>query len=546
MQQIMDPTAVATEVGNNWVTPTKLRPLFQDDPAVVWLEVHGAAYGFYPEEPTYGLTTILETKGRQFEATWIARVAPEAQQVCLHAGEGRLVERVRQTLDLMRQHVPVIAQAALWWPAAQLYGVPDLLVLASWVRERLPSLASYLGGDDYYIVLDLKCTSGLEKKTEDRTYYEAQVRLYSYMLGHVQCVMPAHAFIVTRDRLYNPLVVAIGSVLNEPLDADLTERHNAYCQIAREGHNQRPWLDHDIAPHYGRSDERWAAAKRAIMARVAGGAVEQMWYVGQEARRKLHAVGITSLELLLAADPNSLPKGILRQRAPMLAIMEANRSGRCLRGSEAAPPVQETEFFVDCEFFSSINIDYEREWPELRGTPMIFMIGVGWIEQGRWHYQDFVAAAETHDAELAMLEAFHRFLHERTEGDHANCALYHWSHAERTQMQTAAERHGLPSDHVLRALPWDDLENRCRQHACAVPGAWSYSLKSIVKALTALDPGYDPEYPVDLDKGGAAQVMGWCAYQCPDPLDSYEMRQLRAYLAADCRATCQVLRWLRG
>lgn len=546
MLQIIDPTTLATEVGANWVTPTKLRPLFQDDPAVVWLEIHGAGYGFYPEQPTYGLTTILETKGRQFEATWIARVAPEAQQVCLHAGEGRLVERVRQTVELMRQRAPVIAQPALWWPAAQLYGVPDLLVLASWARERLSSLAPYLGTNDDYLVLDLKCTTGLEKKTEDRVYYEAQVRLYSYMLGHMQCAMPFHAFIITRDRLFDPLVVPIRSALDEPLDADLAERHHVYCQIARDGHNQRPWLHHDIAPHYGRSDERWAAAKRAMMARVAGGAVEQMWYIGQEARRKLHAAGITSLELLLAADPDTLPKGVLRQRAPMLAIMEANRTGRCIRKSEAAPPMRQIELFVDCEFFSSINIDYEREWPELRGTPMIFMIGVGWIEQGCWQYQDFVAAAETHDAERAMLEAFHRFLHERTGGDYSSCALYHWSHAERTQMQAAAERHELPSDHALQTLLWDDLENRCRQHACAVPGAWSYNLKVIAKALTGLDLSYDPSYPVDLDEGGAAQVMGWSAYQCPDPLDSYEMRQLRAYLAADCRATYQVHRWLRG
>jgi uncharacterized protein len=90
------------------------------------------------------------------------------------------------------------------------------------------------------------------------------------------------------------------------------------------------------------------------------------------------------------------------------------------------------------------------------------------------------------------------------------------------------------------------LEQHCRQHACAIPGAWSYSLKAIGKALIAIDPGYDPQWPTDLGDGSTAQVMGWYAYQCPDPIESYEMRQLRTYLAADCRATYQVLRWLRG
>jgi uncharacterized protein len=334
--------------------------------------------------------------------------------------------------------------------------------------------------------------------------------------------------------------------LDDPLDVDLAERRERYLRIAHDGESQRPWEHIDIAPNYGRSDERWSAAKGAMMARVPGGAVEQMWYIGQEARRKLHATGIMSLDALLAADPSTLPKGVLKQPKAMLAILEANREGRCLRASEAAPPMRRVELFVDCEFFSNINVDFEREWPDLHGTPMIFMIGVGWMEANTWHYQDFIATAETHCAELAMLSAFSQFVTEISNGDYANFALYHWSHAERTQMQAAAERHALASNHRLRMLPWDDLEQRCRQHACAIPGAWSYSLKAIGKALTAIDPGYDPQWPVDLGDGNTAQVMGWYAYQCPDPLESYEMRQLRTYLAADCRATYQVLRWLRG
>ncbi len=137
MQPPIDPTTLVTEIGSNWVTPTKLRPLFQDDPVVVWLEIHGAAFGFYPNQPEYGLTKILEPKGREFEAAWMARIAPEAQRVCVHAGEGRLAERVQETIRLMAQCVPVIAQPALWWPQEELYGVPDLIALASWVQEWL-------------------------------------------------------------------------------------------------------------------------------------------------------------------------------------------------------------------------------------------------------------------------------------------------------------------------------------------------------------------------------------------------------------------------
>lgn len=540
----IDPTTEAHTIGDDWATPTKLRPLFYDDPAVVWLEAHGQSHGFIPQQPRYGMTSILAQKGRQFEAEWIRRVAPEAVQVCRSGAEGRLAARVRATIDLMAQGVPVIAQAALWFPAERLYGVPDLLVLASWARTRLPALAQHLGDDEHYIVLDLKCTRKIEEKKLDLAYYQAQVRLYSHMLGYIQQATPAHAFIVTCDRLDNPLPVPVMS--GHGLDAELAKRCEQYRQIVCQGQQLRPWEHPEVAPNYSHSDELWADAKAEIMERVVGGAVEQMWNIGPAARQKLHAAGITTLDTLLATNPDRLPKGVLRQREAMLAIMDANRSGTPYRAIQATPPTHAVELFVDCEFLSSINIDYEREWPDFCGTPMIFMIGVGWIENGEWRYRDFIATEESHAAEWAMLEEFQAFLLGLTHGAMDTCALFHWSHAERTQMCSAADRHELDAAHMLRGLPWFDLEAHFRGHACAVPGAWGYGLKPVAKALAALDASYDPQWPAGLSDGGMAQVMGWQAYQCPRPLETAEMDELRAYLEADCRATHQIARWLRS
>lgn len=548
MQQLYDPTIHSTSIGDDWLTPSKLRPLFQEDPALVWLELHGAAHGFFPEQPSYGLMRILERQGRRFEAAWIARLAPHAQQVCAHGGEGRLATRLRQTLALMEQNVPVIAQAALWEPNEKLYGVPDLLVHTSWAREYLPSISTLIEEYEGYVVLDLKATRKLDEPSKkiDRSYYEAQVRLYSYMLAAIQQHMPPVAFIVTHDHLNDPLVVPIRSQLGQALDEDLAEYCERYRRIAQHGHNWKPWEHAEIAPNYSYHDERWETAKQTIKQRVHGGAVEQMWNIGSRARRALHEAGITSLAALLATDPDSLPSGVLRQARPMRAIMEANRSNQPIHNPAAVHALRDYEFFVDCEFFSSLNIDYDQEWPDLHGKPMIFMIGVGWLEAGTWHYRDFIAAEESHAAELAMLEAFQDFLHNQTQGNLAHCALYHWSHAERSQMRNAADRHKLANEHLLRNLPWEDLEQAFRSHGCALPGAWNYSLKAIGRAIAALDPDYDPCWPNGLEDGGTAQVMGWMAYQCPRPLETEEMEHLRSYLEADCRATYQIMRWLRG
>lgn len=547
MRSLIDPTTLIDAVGLDWTTPSRLRPLYRNDPALIWLEHHGGAHGFIPDSPTYSMMAMLEKKGHQFEMAWLRNTAPDAVKVCDHAGEARHRERVQQTIQLMHQGVPVIAQPALWWPPERLYGVPDLIVRKSWVRNRFPDLLEMHTedtSDDSYLVIDLKFTSNLINKKEDFQYYSVQVRLYSFMLGQIQGVMPTHALLITRDTLQTPLMVMIQSRTGDALDDDLAQQCAAYRTLVNEGGRYRPWIHSECAPNYSNSDERWMSAKKTIMRRVAGGALEQMWQIGENARRKLMTAGITSLDQLVAYDHRQLPKGILKYKPQMLAIMEANRTGVPNRAA-IAPPRRRHEFVIDCEFFSSINVDFENDWPELKGTPMIFMVGVGWSDDHGWHYRDFVAPTQTHSAEYALLHAFVTFMLEQTAGNLTNCVLYHWSNAERSQTLKAADRHCLEEDHILRHLPWEDLERHTREQCCAIPGAWNYALKSFVHALSALDASFDPNWPTDLEDGGVAQVMAWEAYDCPDPLQSREMVLLRSYLAADCRAVYQVLRWFR-
>ena len=543
----IDPTKIEYDVCSDWVTPTDLRPLFQDDPASVWLELHGAAYGFYPQRPEYGLMRIIEKKGHKFEAAWIAHMAPEAPQVCIHTGEARMRERFQQTLLLMQQRTPVIVQPVLWLPEDRLYGIPDVLVLIGWVRVNLPALAENLvQDDDQYMVIDLKFTSGLDKKTGDLVYYTAQMRFYSYMLGSIQGVMPHYAAIVTRDRLFRPLPIPLNLSEAGGLDAELRQQFARYQMIASVGADLRPWEYTEIAPKYSISDERWAAARQSMMLRIPGGSVERMWYIGTKAAQILHAAGITSLEQLLHADPALLPKGAFKRPQAMHAILTANRNGTYLPPGATLPGTHAIELFVDCEFFSNINVDFEREWPDLHGTPMIFMIGAGWYEGGTWQYRDFVASAETHAAERTMLEAYSQFIDQLTDNGRKDYIVYHWSNADQTQMHASAERHLLSSTHRLRMLPWYDLEKHCTQHCCAIAGCWSYKLKEMTHALAAHDAYYEPPWPSNLEDGASAQVMGWYAYQCTRPLESEEMQTLRSYLEADCKALDLIIHWLRS
>ena len=558
------------QVPSDWMPASQVRPFVFEDPALVWLNYHGHTHGFKRDESPYDFLTFIGDRGRQFERKWTAELAPAAVRVCQEPLEVRSADKVRETLQLMQQGVPVIAQPALWWAPARVYGVPDLLVHTSWVIEKFPELltknqaslvAPSLARDKrggHYVVLDIKFTTKLDQtdKKKDLGNYAAQVRIYSYMLGHLQGLMPANAYIVTRDRILDPLPIHVGSALGQGLDGDLAAIRDWFVDIKLNGADYVPWEDTAVASNYKNDVEQWRTAKHIIASEKTPGRDPCLLYrITPPVREQLNALGYGHLDSLLSANPEAVPfeqcAGIGATYAKqMRCILRANGSETCmLPAAHAVPAAKPFEFFVDFEYFTNVNVDFEAQWPTLDGCEMVFMIGVGRNTPDGWRFTTVRARAEDHGREREMFEEFLGHLVTETNGIFADAeatAIYHWTSAEVWQSKRAGDRHALAADHRLRNLPWVDLQKIFLNGPCAIPGAWDYSLKPIAKALGQLDASYDPHWPGDLDEGLRAMVMGWKAYAASDPLQSPEMTTLTQYLEADCRALRNLLAWLRS
>lgn len=549
----------------DWMPAAQVRQFIFKDPGAVWLQYHGEQYGFQPDTSPYEFLDFIAEKSHQFEQKWIQEMAPDAVRVCSEPQEVRFAQKVQETFELMQQGTPVIAQPALWWAPERIYGVPDLLLHTSWLREEFPALlteaesqAPATGDDpDHYVVLDLKFTTKLDQryKAKDRENYSAQVRIYTHILGHLQGWMPKQGFIITRDRIDDPLPVAIESALDQPLDDDLAAIRNHFVEIKVNGAKYVPWEDEIVAANLARQDDRWRTAKGIIAREKTSGCDSGLLYqIGPKAKRELTQMGYPNLATMLQEDPESVPlekcKGIGGKKAGQIrAILQANRSGSAVPPPpDSIPPQKEFEFFIDFEYFTNVNVDFEAQWPTLQGCEMIFMIGVGWEERGNWRFAAFVAEAEDQDQEPKMFEEFLHHLQSATNGallDDATTALYHWTGSEVWQTRRAADRHQLPEEHPLRRLPWVDLQKVFLNGPGAVPGAWDYGLKTVAKALGELNPNFASQWPGDLNEGLQAMVMGWKAYETPNPAATEEMQILPQYLEADCKALWKVLSWLR-
>lgn len=543
------------QVPDGWMAATRVRPFIFDDPVLIWLEFHGAKHGFVKDEPTpYDFGAFIFEKGHEFERKWIKEKASGAKRVCQAEYDVRSVDKLRETLDLMEAGVPLIAAPALWWAPEKVYGVPDLLVHTLLLREHFPEIHLAQSVPDHYVVFDMKFTTRLDSTAKKLALanYGAQVRIYSYILGQLQGVMPQHAFLVCRDRISNPLGVQTFSKVGSPLDKDLQMIRDQNLDIKNNGHKYLPWTHKIVEVNLSNDeDDPWHLAKIEIARnKVPGGDPCLLYQIGRKQKEDLANHGFPTLDSLLKSQIDDVPfercynLGAAKSRH-IRAVLRANKENQVTPPViSRIPPVKANEFYVDFETFNNLNVDFDKQWPTLDGCPMIFMIGVGWEENGEWKFTTFIAPEETSSGEMSMLDDFITFLRKRAEEtllDPKSTVLYHWTNAEVSEIKRAADRQTLRPDHPVRRMPWYDLEKEIfLAEPIGIPLVWKYQLKGIATSLSLVN------WPGELDQGLRASVAGWKAYAAAKPLEAPEMKIVAEYNEVDCRALWKILKWVRS
>lgn len=233
------------QVQTDWFPANRVKLLLDEDPALIWLEHFGHLSSFVGYKSEYRLSDSVSSKNREFEKTWCKHHCLSVVRVCSEADEVRSAKKVRETFALMIRCVPAIGQAALWWAPEQIYGTADLLVHSVWLNESFSGLmtpaeaakpALHLGDagtTGHYVVVEFKTEQEERKNGKDQQVYAARVRLYSYMLGQLQGVMPAAAYVITRDKVSLPFEVPITSKVAEPLDGDLASLRDQFANKAQ-------------------------------------------------------------------------------------------------------------------------------------------------------------------------------------------------------------------------------------------------------------------------------------------------------------------------
>lgn len=592
----------------DWVSATALRHHVLGDPLLDWLTRYGADHGFRrdTELPGYDertdFTAFLFAQGRAFEQAVVALIADRAGPVHLVGGDAAAAEahpsreyaRAQETVEAMRAGVPVIAQAVLWDAQHRTYGVPDLLVRSDHLdrlvpgtidpREAtLPAPALAAGGGApppwHYRVVDIKFTTlhllrgGEVGNSGSAPAYKAQLHVYNRALGRLQGMLPTRAYLLgrgweqARERGHDCLdrlgpVPHQGEVARGLLVADAVERACAWHRRLRaEGATWALFPEPATAELYpngsNQQDGPWHAAKREIAERLED--LTLLWQVGVAGREAAHGAGIRRW-----TDPRVTPAvvGVGGERqAPRLAaiLRQQAADGPPVAPAQIAadravwhtpPPL---EFYVDFETMSDLADDFSR-LPARGGQALIFMIGCGWEEEGRWQFRCFVAERADEAAEAKMIDRW--FAHMAAVRDRlapgTDPPVVHWSPAEVSSFEraynSARQRHpdrDWPNPH------WYDFLSRVvREEPVTVRGALGFGLKPVARALHR-HGRIETSWRDGPGDGLGAMVAAWRAYAdgppAGEPIDAHDlMRQVVDYNEVDCRVMWEAVGYLRA
>ena len=528
-----------------WVSATKLRGHLLGNTLGDWLDSYGKDRGFVADEFRKGynrrldLFVFVAEKGIAFEEAVAKHLACQSDliRICESRGDTRNLDKARETLEALMDGCKIVHQGVLWNPETRTYGTPDFLFRSD-VFERLfpdhldpdeaKAPAPALGRPWHYLVVDAKFTKlhlgrGLKKllaQGSSTPAYKGQLFVYNAALGRLQGYTPPQAFLLGRGYVHEytrkkQKFTCSGDIATErlgavPMDDKLRKKAAAAAEwirrLRRDGGDWCP-LPKPTVPELGTSSDAsgpWSEEIKEIV------------------RKQRQPTGEDTTRPLLTPTTITASQEHWREKPTL-------------------------EFFVDFEDVHDLDDDFST-FPKSGGQAMIFMIGCGHMDKGKWRFRCFIAKRLNAASEAGIVKDWlaHMDKTSRRFGVR-NPQVFHWSNAEAKRYEAARRRH---PDRLWRACNWFDLLERVlRPASVEVRGADGLGLKEVAKTLH--DHGCITTSWGNSKVDGRGAMVG--AWRCDGEAAEREislaetalMKEIEDYNEVDCHVMQEILYYLR-
>ena len=506
---------------NQWVAATLTRNYLLEDGILDLLQIQGSALTktkvdyqdkfikIIGSNPDNFIAAIME-QGIKFEKKVVQHLINKlGRKNVINIGgdtNPRSEAKYLETLQAMKDGYKVIYQGIVRNYRNKTYGIPDLLIRSD-ILEEIFELTPVVPDIVHYVVVDIKCKTlhlaadGIHLRNDGPIKaYKAQLCVYNQALGLMQGYTPNTAFILGWKWKYTQQRCGIikeyhgdncferlGHINYSNYDKTFIERTEKAVEWIRDvRQNAHTWdltklplpreelYPNMCNPH----DYPYGKIKRAFAEDIEE--ISLMWKCGTKHRKAAHAKGIYSWK-----DPRITPEllgiggdftsGVVHR------ILEVHHSPQNILpkviqnnfGNWKQP--QKYEFFVDFEMTCSVFSDFDDITND--GTPsLIFMIGVGYVKEGKWKYRSFTVDRLDTESEMAICRQFVEYMHKVSNGMWNN--IYHWSPAEASAWNRAFVRDGN-----WCYLNWVDMLKIFHTEPIGVKGCLNFGLKNIAKAF---------------------------------------------------------------
>jgi hypothetical protein len=502
---------------NTWVSATKTKNYLIKDPILDWFDLNKKK-----TNNNFNNKNILFEKGIQFERhvyDYLKNKFPTLYVEVSHSVTDIIKKTANLTKKYIKQGKPIIAQAVLFNDNNNTFGCADLLVRSDWINEifeikqltddEINIKAPKLNGNYHYRVIDIKwtnlklCSDGIHLRNEDLIpAYKGQLAIYNCALGNIQGYFPDKTYIMGKSWKYilkNEEYIGyncferLGHIEYENNICDmnyieLTCKAIKWIRKLRQEGNDWNVLPKpsviELYPNMSNNkDEPYTQQKKEIAKKI--NELTMLWNVGYENRLIAHNNGIFSWKdkncsaSKLGITGNKISKTLDE-------IININQSTDIIRPNLIKNNINnwqyinENDFYIDFETISIVlNDEINIMNTNNDINSIIFMIGIGYIENNEWKFINIRADECTYNAEKIIINKFIDFINNKTN----NPRFFHWSHAEKSFITSTNKRHKNIWNVWLSKIEWIDICNIFKSEPIVVNGSFDFSIKSIASAM---------------------------------------------------------------
>ncbi|MEZ0324308.1 MAG: hypothetical protein ACAH95_00235 [Fimbriimonas sp.] len=573
------PVAASAEL----ILPYHLSNYFHKEPLLDWLKLYGPDHGFQkdePKDPETDMGLFLKEKSGSFRLA-VLRCLREKGFDCVDLSQWSDAttrqEASARTIEYLQAGAEVIYRGTLIDEEAGVFATPDFLIRSD-VLCRVTDDPQLADGPLHHRIVNARF-SGLRFNADGETLgssslkHKAKLLLENRALAKAQGTFPSHAYLLGRTWSYvskgvdfrgKGCLERLAAVdMNDPSLATELDRALAWLKRVRaEGAQWQIYPQPSIPELWPNSantyDGPWHTAKSEIAQTLKD--PNLLWNVGADKRDRAVANGILTFSdpRATAADfgiagPNQAP--ILDAFLATIRSQEARKvfPHRVNADRDKWGTCAGVEFYVDFETVSNLDDDFSA-MPAVGGQALIFMIGCGHMEDGKWTFRCFttdllneVCEAQIIDEWLAHMEEVRLRLAPGCEKP----LCFHWSPAEKSNFLTQYNSACARQPHKNWPEPnwYDFLKHVIKKEPVMVKDALSFGLKPLAKAM--FKHGLIHKEWTDGPGDGLAAMVGAWRCNAKARLQGCSMRELplmksiEDYNEVDCQVMQQIVHYLR-